>query len=88
MMIGGRASPAASAAMRPTAPAFAVCVWRICGRSRRISCASRRIARTSRRGEISRESSDTRSMRTPSSSATNDIESSPRASVPATSVVS
>ena len=39
-MIGGRAPPARSAATRPTAPAFAVWVWRIVGRSRRMIRAS------------------------------------------------
>ena len=86
--MGGRARPASSAASRPTAPAFAVCVCRICGRSLRISLASRNAATMSRIGEISRLSSSTRTISTPWRSATNCIESSPRASVPATSVVS
>jgi hypothetical protein len=74
--------------MRPTAPAFAVCVCRIVGRSRLISCASRSTATTSRIGEMSRRSPGSRSTFTPNSSATNSIESSPRARLPATSVVS
>ncbi len=45
---------ASSAAVRPTAPAFAVCVWRMCGRSRRMSPARRCAARRSWSGEISR----------------------------------
>ena len=40
-MIGGRASPASTAAMRPTAPALAVCVCRMCGRTSRISSTTR-----------------------------------------------
>src|SRR5712691_9908250 len=88
MTIGGRREPARRAATRPTVPAFAVCVCRICGRSRLISRASRIVAARSRSGEISRPSSSMRTTSTPSSSATNAIESSPRASDPATSVVS
>src|SRR5438067_6945667 len=87
-MIGGRALPASSAAMRPTAPAFAVCVWRIAGRSRRISRARRMTARASRSGAISRCSSSIVSIRTPRRSATDCIDASPRAKVPATRIVS
>ena len=46
----GRADPASSAAMRPIVPAFAVCVWRMCGRSRRISRTSSSTAATSSQG--------------------------------------
>ena len=46
----GRGGPESNAAVRPTAPAFAVCVCTICGRTRRISRASRIAARRSRTG--------------------------------------
>jgi hypothetical protein len=85
--IGGLALPASSAARRPTAPAIAVWVCRIVGRSRRIRRARRRIARASRSGEISRCIASSDSIRTPRPSATPAIDSSPRAIVPATSVV-
>src|SRR4051812_31726852 len=58
------------------------------GRSRRISHARRTVATRSRSGEISRPSSSMRTISTSRASATNAIESSPRASDPATSVVS
>src|SRR4051794_773491 len=73
--------------MRPIAPAFAVCVCRMCGRSRRTSAARRRAATTSRSGEISRPSCGMWTTGTPRRSATNSIDSSPRASEPATRVV-
>ena len=44
---GGRAPPARRAAALPIAPAFAVCVWRMCGRSLRISSAIRTTERAS-----------------------------------------
>ena len=87
-MIGGPSGPATSAASRPIAPAFAVCVCRICGRSARISLARRNTATRSRSGEISRCSSSIFTTSTPRASATKAIESSPRARLPATSVVS
>ena len=87
-MIGGRREPASTAATRPTVPAFAVCVCRISGRSFLISRASRTVATRSRSGEISRPSWSICTISTPLASATNAIESSPRASVPATSTVS
>jgi hypothetical protein len=52
--IDGRARPASKAAARPTAPAFAVCVCRIVGRSARIILARRQVASRSCTGEISR----------------------------------
>src|SRR4051794_31828723 len=86
-MIGGRASPAISAAARPTAPAFAVCVWRMWGRIRRISCSIRVTASGSYNGDTSRCIAGIGSTGTPISSATNAIESSPCASRPAARVV-
>ena len=80
--------PASIAATRPTVPAFAVWVCRICGRSFLIRRASRIVAIRSRSGEISRPSSSIRTTSTRCASATKAIESSPRASEPATSVVS
>src|SRR5438309_7088840 len=59
----------------------------MCGRTRLISRTSRDTATGSYTGETSRCSSASASTSTPSSSATNAIESSPRASRPATSVV-
>ena len=48
------ARPAASAAARASAPAFAVCVWRMCGRSSRMIAASRRTDFASCRSATSR----------------------------------
>ena len=75
---GGRALPASRAATRPTAPALAVCVWRTCGRSCRISSARRRTRRASReRRDLALElrACDRTSM--PRCSATNAIDASP-----------
>ena len=86
-MIGGLALPAATAAARASAPAFAVCVCRMCGRSSRMIAVSRRTDFTSWRSATSRWISGTSTTSTPSRSATYAIESSPRARLPATSVV-
>ena len=79
-MIGGRASPASSAATRPTAPAFAVWVCRMCGRTRRI-CRDEPVTddRVVDRRDLAIELRQRDDLE-PSSSATNDIELSPRAS--------
>ena len=84
----GAAVPASKAAARPTAPALAVCVWTTSGRSFRIRRASRNAASASRTGESSRESPGSDTTSTPACSATKDIDASPRATSPATSVVS
>ena len=57
---GGRCRRA-SAASRPVAPAFAVCVWRTSGRRSRMSRRSARIAAESARGDSSRWSTGSRS---------------------------
>ena len=80
-------SPATRAAARASAPAFAVCVWRMCGRSSRMIAVRRRIAFASWSGATSRWISGTFTTETPSRSATYAIESSPRARLPATRVV-
>ena len=84
---GGRAFPASSAAARPIAPAFAVCVCRMCGRCSRTTSASLWIERASWRRDTSRSISGTLTTPTPRRCATKAIESSPRARLPATSVV-
>ena len=81
---GRRAAPPT----RPTAPAFAVCVCRIVGRSARIIRASRMVASRSRTGEISRCRCGIVTTWTPRLSATYAIDCSPWPTVPATSVVS
>ena len=83
----GRALPASTAAARAIAPAFAVCVWRMCGRVCRMISATWNAERASWSAEISRWISGTLTTETPRRSARNAIESSPRASEPATSVV-
>jgi hypothetical protein len=87
-MAGGRARPASSAAIRPTAPAFAVCVCRIAGRSARMIRASRKVASRSCTGEISRCRCGIVTTWTPWLSATYAIDCSPWLTVPATSIVS
>ena len=84
----GRRGPASTAAARPTAPAFAVCVWTTSGLTRRMIPASLQAAIASRTGESSRESPCSGSTSTPALSATKAIDSSPRPTSPATSVVS
>ena len=87
-MIGGRASPASTAALRPTAPAFAVCVCRMCGRTSRISSTTRFHRQWVERGrDLAVEVLDVPDLDL-RSSATKDIEPSPRASEPAPRVVS
>ena len=80
--------PASSAAARPTAPALAVCVWTTSGRTARMMRASRQAAIASRTGESSRDRPGSCTTETPARCATNAIDSSPRATSPATSVVS
>ena len=79
--------PASSAAVRPTAPALAVCVWTTSGRSLRIRRASLNAASASRTGDSSRDRPGSVTISTPACSATNDIDASPRATSPATRVV-
>ena len=80
-----RRGPARSAAMRPVAPAFAVCVWsdvRPPLAQDRAQLADRRRVRARRQLALQRRQLAARA--TPSSSATYSIDSSPAASVPAT----
>ena len=85
-----RGAPVRSAwaAIRPVVPAFAVCVCRTSGRRRRIVRLSSRTAATSARGDSSRCSAGRWMTGTPRSSATYSIDSSPAASVPATTTTS
>ncbi|MFN8448233.1 MAG: hypothetical protein U0521_06495 [Anaerolineae bacterium] len=62
-------TPASHAAMRPTKPAFAVCVWTTSGLRRRMSLYSRQMVTMSRSGWSERPSSGTMIGWTPCASA-------------------
>ena len=72
---------------RPTAPALAVCVWRMCGRTCGSARRGWRTAVASASGETSRWSPGTGRTSMPRCSATNAIDPSPSEISPAASVV-